>query len=194
MLVTRRGVLLVHCIVRIVPFFQHYPMMIYIIISPKKHNVPISSITNKCTLCHAEFPGFYALHQHKNTKNGTQIGFGANNIDVEDIVKEVDDQSLREELESCKHFLTDTKMRNGRHRVFNFVSSSFDMTFLTEKLDYVCKELQCAVKVNHVFGFVLKNIEDGMCRYFYAHENNTIMERAKLVFTQADMSNLKDSM
>ena len=28
--------------------------------------------------------------------------------------------------------------------------------------------------------------------YFYAHENNTIMERAKLVCTQADMTNLKD--
>ena len=33
-----------------------------------------------------------------------------------------------------------------------------------------------------------------MCRYFYAHENNTILERAKLVCTQADMTNLKDRM
>ena len=33
-----------------------------------------------------------------------------------------------------------------------------------------------------------------MCRYFFAHENNTIMERAKLVCTQADMANLKDRM
>ena len=33
-----------------------------------------------------------------------------------------------------------------------------------------------------------------MCRYFYAHENNTIVERAKLVCTQVDMSNLKDRM
>ena len=33
-----------------------------------------------------------------------------------------------------------------------------------------------------------------MCRYFYADENNTIMERAKLVCTQADMTNLKDRM
>ena len=51
----------------------------------------------------------------------------------------------------------------------------------------------CA-KVNLAFGFVLKNIEDGMCRYFYAHENNTIMERSKLVCTQADMTNLKHKM
>ena len=122
------------------------------------------------------------------------MGFRANNIDLEDIVGDVDDQSLREELESCKHFLTDTEMENGRHRVFNFAMSSFDMTLLNDKLDYVFKELKCAAKINLAFGFVLKNIEDGMCRYFYVHENNTIMERSKLVCTQADMTNLKDRM
>ena len=85
----------------------------------KKHSVPRLSITYKCKLCHAEIPGFYALRQHKNTQHDTQIGFGASNIDVEDIVGDVDDQSLREELESCQHFLTDTEMENGRHRVFS---------------------------------------------------------------------------
>ena len=33
-----------------------------------------------------------------------------------------------------------------------------------------------------------------MCRYFYALENNTFMERSKLVCTQADMTNLKHRM
>ena len=160
----------------------------------KKHSVPRPSVTYKCKPCHAEFPGFYALRQHKNTQHGTQIGFGANNIDVEDIVGDTDDQSLREELESCKHFLTDTEIENGRHRVFNFAMSSFDMSFFNNKLDCVFKELKCAANINLAFGFVLKNHEDGMCRYFYAHENNTIMERAKHVCTQADMTNLKDRM
>ena len=122
------------------------------------------------------------------------MGIGANDIDVEDIVGDVDNQSLREELESCKHFLTDTEFENGRHRVFNFAMSSFDMSLLNDKLDFVFKELKCAAKVNLAFGFVLKNIEDGMCRYFYAHENNTVMERSKLECTQTDMTNLKDRM
>ena len=113
---------------------------------------------------------------------------------MQDIVGDVDDQSLREELESCKHVLTDTEMENGRHRVFKFGMSSFDIFLLDDKLDYVFKELKCAAKVNLAFGFVLKNIEDGMCRYFYAHENNTIMERAKVVCLQANMTNLKDRM
>ena len=96
-------------------------------------------------------------------------------FDVENIVGDVDDQSLREELESCKHFLTDTQMENGRLRVFNFAMSSFDIPLLNDKLDYIFKELKCAAKINLAIGFVLKNIEDGMLRYFYAHENNTIM-------------------
>ena len=128
----------------------------------KKHSVARPSITYKCKLCHAEFPGFYALRQHENTQHGTQIGFGASNVDVENIVGDVDDQSLREEVENRKHFLTDTEMEKGRHRVFNFAMSSFDISLLHDKLDYVFKELKCAAKVNLAFGFVLRNIEDGI--------------------------------
>ena len=160
--------------------------------SAKNFGVQRPSITYNCILCHAEFPGFYALPQHKNSQHGTQIGFGASNIDIEDIVGDVDEQSLREELESCKHFWSDTEMENGRRRVFKFAMSSFDISLLNDKLDFVFKELNCAAKVNLTFCFALKSIEDGMCRYFYAHENNTSMERAILVCTQADMSNLKD--
>ena len=74
---------------------------------------------------------------------------------------ECDNQNLREELESCKHFLTDTEMENGRHRLFNFAMSFFDISSLNDKLDYVFKELKCAAKINLAFGFVLKNFEDG---------------------------------
>ena len=75
------------------------------------------------------------------------MGFGASNIDVEEIVEDVDDRNLREELESCRHFLTDTEMGKGRHRVFNFAMSSFGMSLLIDKLDYVFKELKCAPKI-----------------------------------------------
>ena len=92
-------------------------------------------------------------------------------------------------MESCKHFLADTEMENGRHRVFNFGVSSFDISLLNDKLDYVFKELKCAAKVNLAFGFVLKNNEDGMCRYFYAHEDNTVMEKLKLVCKPDEITN-----
>ena len=70
--------------------------------------------------------------------------------------------------------------------------SSSDISLLNKKLDYAIKELKCAAKVHHAFGFVLKNIQDGVCRYFNAHENSTFMERSKLVCTRADLTNLKD--
>ena len=151
----------------------------------KKHSASKPSITYKCKLCHAEFPGFHALRQHKNTQQGPQIGFGANSFDVEDIVGDVDDQSSREELEPCKHFLTDTGMEIGRHR---------DVSLLNDELNYVFNEMKCAAKVNIPFGFVLKKIEDGVSRYFYAHENIIIIERSKLVCTQAGKTNVKDRM
>ena len=155
----------------------------------KKNIVPRSPIPYKCKLCHAEILGFYASRGHKNTQHGKQIGFGASNTDVEDIVGDVDDQSLREELESCKHFLTDTEIENGRRRVFNFAMPAFNVSLLNGKLDYFFKELKCAAKVDLAFRFGLKNIEDGMCRYFYAHENNTVTERSKLVCKPDDITN-----
>ena len=83
-------------------------------------------------------------------------------------------------------------MENGRRRVFNFAMLSFEIFLLNDKMDYVIKELNCAAEVNLAFGKVLKNLEDGMCRYYSAHENNTIMESSKLLCTQVDMTNLKD--
>ena len=120
----------------------------------RKHSVPRPLKTYSCKLYQADFPSFFAVRQHKNTQHGPQMGFGASNIDAEVIVGDVDDQSLIEEMESCKHFLTDTKRENGRRRVFNFAMSSFDMSFFNDKLDYVFKELKCAAKVNLAFGFV----------------------------------------
>ena len=104
------------------------------------------------------------------------------------------DQALGEELESCNHFLTDTEIEKGRHKVFNFAMSSFDYSVLNDKLDYVLKELKCAAKVNLAFGFVPKNLEDGMCRYFHAHENNTVIERSKLVCAPVEIAKLEEKL
>ena len=154
----------------------------------KKHSVSRPSITYKCKICYAEFPGFYALRQHKNTQHGTQIGFGGSNIDVEDIVGDVDDQSFREELESYRHFLVDSEIQKGRHSVFNFVVNNLKAQVIEENLDRVLDNLNCIAKHNLALGFILKNIEDGKFRYFYAHEKNTLLEQSKLVGNKDDMA------
>ena len=184
----------------------------------KQHSAAGPSKTNKCEQCYAEFPGFYALRQHKNTQHGTQIGVGAGNIDVgfyalrqhkntqhgtqigvgagnidvEDIVGDGDDQSLREELQSCKHFLVDSETQKGRHIVLNFAVNNLTAQVIVEKLDRVLKKLKCVAKLNLALGFILKNFEDGKFRYFYAQENNTLLEQSKLVSNKDDMAKLKE--
>ena len=43
----------------------------------QKHSVPRLPLTYKCKLCHAEVPGFYTLHQHKDNQHETRFGFEA---------------------------------------------------------------------------------------------------------------------
>ena len=114
------------------------------------------------------------------------------NLDNDTLPEGIDDAELKGELNSCNHFLVDSEPEKGRHCVFNFAMSSFNNSFLYKKLDHVFNQLKCAAKVNLAFGFVLKKFEDGTCRYFYADENNTVMEMSELVCTQDDMVNLKE--
>ena len=150
----------------------------------KQHSAAASSITYKSKLCHAEFLGFYALRQHKNTQHGTQIGFRASIIDMEDIVGDVDDQSLREELQLCRHFLVDSEKQKN----------NLTAQVIEEKLDRKknLDKLMCVAKLNLALGFILKNNEDGKFRYFYAHESNTLLEQSKLVSNKDDMAKMKE--
>ena len=109
-----------------------------------------------------------------------------------DIVGDVDDQSLREELQSCRHFLVPSEIQKGRHSVFNFVVNNLTAQVIEEKLDRVLDKLKCVAKLNLALGFFPKNIEDGKFRYFYALENNTLLEQSKLVSNEDDTANLKE--
>ena len=42
------------------------------------------------------------------------------------------------------------------------------------------------------YWFRFENIEDGGLRYFYAHENNILLDRSKPVCTHDDLAKLKD--
>ena len=59
-------------------------------------------------------------------------------------------------------------------------------------MDRVLDKLNCVAKLNLALGFILKNIEDGKFRYFYAQENNTPLEQSKLVSNKDDMAKLKE--
>ena len=119
----------------------------------KKHSSPKPDITCKCKLCYQEFPGFYALRQHRNPQHGMQIRPRRRDVDVDNIVREVEDQSLREELRFCKHFLVDSELQRAKHKVFNYAVETLNETIVNEKLDHFFNNLKRAAKVNLVFWF-----------------------------------------
>ena len=121
----------------------------------KKHSAPKPEVNFKYELCYAEFPGFYALRQHRNTQHGTQIGSGTRDVDMEHIVGDYEDHSLKEELRSCQHFLVDSELERVRHKVFNHAVETVKETIVNEKLDHFFNNLKCAAKVNLAFGFIL---------------------------------------
>ena len=109
-------------------------------------------------------------------------------MDVEQIVGDVEDQSSREDLRSCQHFLVDSDFDRARHKVINYAVQTLNETIVNDKLDQLLNNLKCAAKVNLAFGFILENMEDGGFRYFYAHENNMLLDRSKLVCTHDDLA------
>ena len=86
----------------------------------------------------------------------------------------------------------DWELERARHKVFNYAVETPNETVVNEKPDQFFNDLKCAAKVNLAFGFILKNIEDGGFRYFYAHEDNTLLDRSKLLCNHDDLAKLKD--
>ena len=86
----------------------------------KKLSTPWEKITRKCKICLKEFPGFYALRQHKRQEQGVQMK--SFEFDVINLIED-GDAHLREELQACQHFLVGSELEKGRHRVFSFTMS-----------------------------------------------------------------------
>ena len=112
-------------------------------------------------------------------------------MDVEHIVGDVEDHRFREELRSCQHCLLDSELESARHKVFDYAVETHNETTVNEKFDQLFKNLKCATKVNLAFGSILKNIDDGGFRYFYAHEKSTRLDRSKLLCTYDGLAKLK---
>ena len=120
-----------------------------------------------------------------------QIGSRKRDVGVEHIVGKSGDQVLREKLRCCRHFLLVSELERARHKVFNFAIENLNAEIVDERLDHFFNNLICAAKVNIGFRFILRKIEDGGFRYFYPHENNTLLDRSKLVCTRDELANLK---
>ena len=154
----------------------------------KKHAQPSSKQSTVCPSCEQEFPSYYSLQQHRIKDHGAKQRKPSDTVaELNKIVEEKgeDGEKLKEELSACQHFLVDTEMENGRHKVFNFQMSKLDTKIINEKLEEVFNKLDSAAKINIALGFVLRNLENGEYRFFYAHEKNTLFEKSHLLCMKA---------
>ena len=87
-------------------------------------------------------------------------------------MKEVNDDSLQEILEACKHFVVDYKKKNVRQGVLNFITHILSPGLFPKNLDLVFDSLKISAKLNVAFGFVLRNMKDGICHYYHAYKEN----------------------
>ena len=156
----------------------------------KKHAQPSSKQSTVCPSCEQELSSYYSLQQHRRKEHGAKQRKPSDTVaDLNKIVEEEGEngEKLKEELSACQHFLVDTEMENGRHKVFNFQMSKLHTKIINEKLEEVFNKLDSAAKINIALGFVLRNIETGEYQYFYAHENNTLFEKSHLLCMKADL-------
>ena len=158
----------------------------------KKHSASQPKVTHDCQECGESFPSFFSLRQHKiqhkDLRKNEEQELTLPSLNIESL----NNKNHQDEIQSCKHFLVDSEIEKARLKVFNYAMETLSTKIVEEKVDHVFKNLNCAAKVNFEFGFILKNIEDGRFRYFYAHENNTLLDRPKLVCNKDDLTKLKD--
>ena len=83
----------------------------------KKHSEETARVVNECRISDKYFDSFYNLQEHKWKEHGGQRVSGSQSVDVAHFMGDVDDISLMEELETCRHFLFESEMENWRHRV-----------------------------------------------------------------------------
>ena len=83
-------------------------------------------------------------------------------VDGTQLVEDIDYDSLKGRLETSKIFDVDSEIENERHRVFNYAMDILDVHSLNQKPDTVFIKLNCAAKFIIPFGFVLRDLENGI--------------------------------
>ena len=130
-----RSVSLEHFLVLSILTSQHVRRLISTVTLQKSIAHPNQNLSLASVLS----PSFTQTANAQRTKR-----IGDQEVDVTQLVAEVDDESLKEELETFKHFPIDSEMENRRHRVFSFAWDVFHGQSLSQKQDTVFEKLKCA--------------------------------------------------
>ena len=91
-------------------------------------------------------------------------------------------EQLRELLNQHRHVINAEDRLHPRQDVYNIrVSETFTFDTLIDRLKRICQQQRNAFKINISFSFVLRNIETGELRLFYASNNTSVLDAPMLV-------------
>ena len=76
----------------------------------KKHSIANARIVHRFKVYDKHFHSFFNWREHKRKENEAQRNSGTQNVIVAHVMGDVDYNSLKEEMETCKHFLVDSEM------------------------------------------------------------------------------------
>ena len=77
-------------------------------------------------------------------------------FDFDDPINKVYDMSREKERSSCQNFLVKTELGDTRHKMFSYASAIGIKKIMDEIHKYYCNCLECAAKMDLLFGVFLK--------------------------------------
>jgi hypothetical protein len=151
-----------------------------------------------CEICHVEFDSVLDLNDHtidSHYLSNDQIGGG---IGHEEGVQyawqgedgEVDD-GLKDMYKKYAHLIYRKSIRGAVRDEINFGLDTGNISNegVTEQLQSIFSNEQKAFKINFSLGFVLRDVQ-GRLRYFYAHDNESVMDEPFMVSDLSDLNRL----
>ena len=110
----------------------------------RKHSAARPKNNHTCKEFIIEFPSFHSLRQHKQRYHTAEITSSGDKAVKQNLADAGDDKSLKEELQSCRHFLVDSEIQKGTQSLFNFVVNNRTAQVIEEKLYHVLDNQKCA--------------------------------------------------
>ena len=139
------------------------------------------------------FHSFHALRKHKQSLHCRQSQTNvtvSRKVDLDTIMGDHANQQFREELHLVEHFLVDSESTRGKEHVLNYALTELSPAVMAKKLRLVFANLKNTAEINVSLGFVLRNIESGSYRYYYAHENLLLFNTSQFLSNEKDLDNI----
>ena len=137
-------------------FFWQSPDPKWIITMPRHNLKQLLRLFTKANFVTKTCTCFTFLRDPNWEECGVERAPGAQSVGVSLLMGDVDDKSLKEELETCKRFLLDSEIENGRHRLYNFAMDFLEPKSLLEK-NVVFESLEGAAKLDGVIRLCVQN-------------------------------------